>query len=199
MSTLSQKVCSVEACDRKQHARGWCHKHYCRVLRYGSPDGGFFTRDPIERFWRNVEKGAEDECWLWTGLATEDGYGRISVDGAYMGAHRFSYELHREAIPVGKQACHSCDNPPCVNPAHLWLGTQAENMRDMARKGRANLTPAMVGEKHTNAKLNRDEVIAIRRLKREKGLTHAELANMYGVCFQLISKIVLRKAWTHVE
>ena len=86
------------------------------------------------RFWSKVVKA--DGCWEWTAYRDPLGYGRLNVDGVPVLAHRLAYELEHGAIPDGMCILHRCDNPPCVNPDHLWLGTQADNSLDMASKGR---------------------------------------------------------------
>lgn len=90
-----------------------------------------------QRFWAKVQKGSPAECWLWTGSKVA-GYGRITVNGRLTRAHRLSWEMHNgKSIPDGAVACHLCDTPACVNPHHIWVGTQADNLRDMHSKGRA--------------------------------------------------------------
>lgn len=115
-------------------------------------------RPLYERFWAKVERCGPDECWPWLGATHPFGYGRIGVGRRSTGdrrtetAHRVSWEINIGPVPRGKHVLHRCDNPPCVNPAHLFLGDQAENAHDMYRKGRgrgqfpAVLAPATVQE-----------------------------------------------------
>lgn len=95
---------------------------------------GKYTPDEIARFWSAVDRSGD--CWLWMKSRGRGGYGRFSVHSGHSPAHRVAYELAKGEIPDGLLVCHSCDNPPCVNPAHLWLGTQVTNAIDMASKGR---------------------------------------------------------------
>lgn len=90
----------------------------------------------MDRFWKYVERRVEDECWIWNGPRVPSGYGRIRWNGRDSYAHRCSYELHKGPVPPGMHVCHTCDNPPCVNPKHLFHGTRQDNMQDSVRKGR---------------------------------------------------------------
>lgn len=93
-----------------------------------------------ERFWAKVAKAGPDECWLWAGSTRHGGYGSLRGEGSRtcISAHRYSYEQHKGQIPDGTVVCHSCDTPACVNPAHLWAGTELQNALDKERKGRGN-------------------------------------------------------------
>jgi hypothetical protein len=91
-----------------------------------------------DRFWRKVARTGPAECWLWLAGRNPKGYGRFGMHGSAVFAHRQAYALTVGAIPEGMYVCHRCDNPPCCNPEHLFLGTHADNIRDMTRKGRAD-------------------------------------------------------------
>lgn len=124
--------CSVDGCLAKHWARGYCRKHYKRWHANGSPDLKTFE----QKFWEQVVRGAEDECWIWTG-ATARGYGHGNTSAGHFYAHRQSYEwAHGVTLDPKTVVRHHCDNPPCVNPAHLAAGTQLDNMRDMVARGR---------------------------------------------------------------
>lgn len=122
-------------------------------------------------FWERVDKADADECWLWTG-ATTKGYGRVWHDGRMQYAHRVAWERTKgRPVPSHLEVCHRCDTPLCCNPRHLFIGTHADNMRDMAAKGRA----VNVGRK-----LDDDDCADIRRL-RKLGTSALDIANAYGV------------------
>jgi len=94
-------------------------------------------RDPIERFHEKYVINPDNGCWEWTATLDQSGYGLLGYEGSMKGAHRFSYKIYKGEIPKGLYVLHKCDNPPCVNPEHLFLGTQKDNMDDMYNKGRA--------------------------------------------------------------
>jgi hypothetical protein len=142
----------------------------------------------IERFEDKIDKSGE--CWMWVGSKTK-GYGQIRVDGKTVRAHRFAYEAYVGEIPNGFLVCHSCDVPSCVNPDHLFLGTNADNLADCGEKGRQSR-----GERHNTAKLSESQVGEIRSIYPLK--TQKELAEMFGVYPSAICKIVNRKTWKHI-
>lgn len=156
-----------------------------------------------EYFFSRISKDEETGCWNWTAGIDGSGYGLMAsgsaVDGtqATIKAHRFSYELHKGPIADGFQACHTCDNRRCANPDHMWLGTSAENMQDMHRKGRANHSTRPRGENQSKAKLTESQVLEIRR-RHSEGEQGAKLAREYYVKKEAIYKIVNRQTWKHV-
>lgn len=138
-----------------------------------------------------------EECWEWQGMRTATGYGIVARPGKHgrtITAHRYSYELHIGPIPEGMLVCHKCDNPPCCNPNHLFIGTIAENQQDMAEKGRSRY-----GENHWRHKLTTQDVKAIRELYADAGWPMRQLANHFGVSESAIFKTIKRKSWKHVE
>lgn len=138
-----------------------------------------------------IEPDTNGGCWLWPTL-TQAGYGRYWERGVGYAAHRTSYELHRGSIPPGFFVCHRCDVPACVNPAHLFLGTAADNNADKAAKGRAPR-----GADHPNATLSEDAVVTARAL-RSTGLAIAEIARHLGVGYQALARAVRYRHWRHV-
>jgi hypothetical protein len=159
-----------------------------------------------DRFWSKVRIG--DGCWEWTGAKAGRGYGVIGVGGSRRSggrqdyAHRLSWEMANGPIPHGIFVCHRCDNPRCVRPGHLFLGSVQDNADDMVSKGRQSRGPRHAdktrGEAHGRAKLVEADVLAI-RARRAAGETLMELAAAFGVNHGAISKIANRRTWRHLE
>ncbi len=148
------------------------------------------------RFWAKVDKtpgqGPEGTCWVWTAARLKAGYGRIrGLAGQPTGlAHRVSYELFSgEKLDKETCVCHTCDNPPCVNPEHFFLGTRTENILDRDLKGRG-----IFGETHHKAKLKTYQIQTIRKDNRSAGI----LGALYGVSESTIYRVKSRTIWSHV-
>lgn len=138
----------------------------------------------LERF--NAKYSVTPSCWIWKASFGSSGYGQFLLNGRLQGAHRVSYLLFVGNIPEGLFVCHKCDNKACVNPNHLWLGTHAENMRDLHDKKLAK-----VGEKHPMAKLAEKDVISIRNDRRKS----TEIAKDFPVTARTIRAIKSNKTW----
>lgn len=178
--------------------------HSIRVPRYGEKHKnndmpmGVYPRKQIskgefaERFWSKVDKSGD--CWIWTDHYTESGYGQLKIGSKTNGtrrnalAHRISYQLSKGDIPDGMFVCHTCDNPKCVRPEHLWVGTPYDNIRDMFKKGRSG-----VGEDAPNYKLSSKKVANIRSLNGKMRVK--EIAEKYRVCVKTIYNIINGKSW----
>ncbi len=154
------------------------------------------ARPAAERFWAKVDQSGD--CWLWTAGRTSTGYGTFRVSVAPRRteqAHRFSWELTHGPVPTGLLVCHRCDNPPCVNPAHLFLGTHADNSADMDTKGRR---VSMVGETNRWAKLTDGDVREIRRLLAEGSLSQRRIGERFGVTQGTVGNIKWGRSWRHI-
>jgi len=149
------------------------------------------------RFWASIRR-TESGCWEWSGCRDGNGYGVIENRelGKRQKAPRLSWEINRGPIPAGLFVCHHCDNPPCVNPEHLFLGTPADNMRDMAAKGRSG-TP--LGSAHPNAILTEAHVAEIRRLYAGGGVTHRQLGQRFSVSKSAVGAVMSGRNWGHVR
>lgn len=158
------------------------------------------TPKEIERFWSYVEVGAPEECWRWRGKPQQPhGYGRMRLtrDGRYLTvrSNRLAWAVHHGEDPGALHVCHHCDNPICVNPAHLFLGTHQENMRDRTKKGRHPGLPALNGQANPNAKLTDRDVLEIRCRYQRDGLTALELAREFGISEGHLRDIARGRKW----
>lgn len=146
-------------------------------------------------FWGKVNKTTE--CWIFLGAKTKQGYGRQSVFGKAWLAHRYAYAISKGAIPGGMQVLHKCDNPSCVKPWHLFLGTQQDNMDDMVRKGR-HRGSGLLGESHGRSKISKEDVIKIRNRRANNRETYGSIAEDYPISGVGIRNICVRKNWKHI-
>jgi len=146
-----------------------------------------------QRFYEKFEAVTETGCWIWTGALNGGGYGSMTINSESVRAHRYSYELHIGPIPPQMFVCHSCDVRSCVNPDHLFLGTNQDNMQDCVNKGRISR-----GEDRHNAKLTPDLVGEIRE-RYLAGETQHFLAKEYNMCQSTISRVCAEKYWSHIQ
>lgn len=161
------------------------------------------ARPLTERFWEKVDRRGDAECWPWLG-ATNYGYGVIGAGGKFghtIKAHRLSWEIANGPLPKLAKwqpgqvicVCHRCDNPPCVNPAHLFLGTRAENSADMRAKRRHSF-----GAKRYCAKITDDQAASIRERYALGDLSQSEVGALFGLSQTTVGNIVRRRTWTHL-
>ena len=178
------KYCGASFRPQSDRPRRFCSKQCANRDRYQSD--GHRTK-VIIGFWRRVEQTAT--CWIWHGYQHPSGYGVVSIQGIRIMAHRFAYELTYGRPPDDLRVCHHCDNPSCVRPEHLFLGTAADNAADMVRKDRQSQ-----GERKPSAKLTPEIVRAIR----SSALGVRELARLHGVCHKTVSDIIHHRKWRQV-
>lgn len=161
----------------------------------------------IERFFKRftISKN-ENECWLWTGGKDRDGYGQINssrekgVARKCLRAHRISYEHFIGEIPKGYFVCHTCDNPSCVNPKHLWAGSVNDNNKDAIKKGRdkSYASNPLKGEANSQAKLTANKVREIRKLKKE-GVTTLEISKIFNIHVAHVNAVCRKATWKHID
>lgn len=187
--TYLNKICRL--CERPFHVpRSKPKQIFCSRSCYTN-------RPPLaleSRFWVYVVRKSQNDCWLWTGAKMSRGYGVIGTRRTTTLAHRLSWELHNGPIPKGSGyhgtcVLHRCDNPPCVNPEHLFLGTNAENTADKMAKGRHPR-----GTSSHMAKLTEEQVIHIRQSKDP----HRTIAAKFGISRPNVSVIKHKKSWAHI-
>jgi hypothetical protein len=155
-------------------------------------------------FWERVDKSGD--CWLWTGSKNKSGYGSVLAFGRTMTTHRVSWALTYGDIPDGLFVCHHCDNPPCVNPDHLFLGTHQDNMDDAMSKGRMvfpyetrSRVARFPGELNPSAKLTESDVLLIKELSATTEITRKQLAEKFGVSRDAIRDVIVGRRWKHLQ
>lgn len=191
--------CTGPGCTRAAMRLGLCGNHQRHLVEYGElrPLGPRAYTDS-ERYWAKVDKNGPivreelGPCWKWLGNPWTFGYGQSRVGGKNMTAHRASWILHNGPIPPGLVVCHKCDNPPCTNPEHLFLGTRKDNSDDCTAKGRWSR-----GSRKYNSRVTEMDVANIRSLS-ATGTARKDLAASFGVCKATIDHIISRRNWRHV-
>jgi hypothetical protein len=195
------KICSIKECGSKVVARGFCVKHWTRWHKYGDPHKVNQIRgNDQKRFWSKVNRKKENDCWIWQ-AGKMDGYGYFRIGGRtgrHILAHRYSWEIANGAIPKcddyhGNIIMHICDNRACVNPLHLTLGKQSDNVKDMDNKGRRK-TKTYQGEQHHNSRFTDKDIRYIRRSSK----SNAEIAREFSCARQVIGVIRKRITWKHI-
>lgn len=181
-------ICVVQECMRPASTKGLCPMHYMRMREHGTTDN---PRPSVSaRFWMKVHKG--DGCWTWTAARDKNGYGFFRMNGKQCHAHRVAWILQNGQIRDGLWVLHKCDNPPCVNPSHLFLGTVLDNHHDMDSKHRRVITR---GENNYLAKLTEVEARAIIRAEG----TQQSIAEIFGVARTTVSRIKAGVRWPQLQ
>ena len=151
----------------------------------------------LDRFWEKVDIRGRDDCWEWIAGKSSDGYGTFTLNGKTEGAHRVSWTIENVKIPKGLLVCHHCDNRACVNPEHLFVGTDKDNIQDALRKGRMKF-PRKSGEENGLSKLTEEQVLSIREEYKLGNITLGELARKHNVSHVAIWHVIKRKTWKHI-
>lgn len=199
--------CLVSGCNNKYRSIGLCSSHWKINKKYGTPEPKCFCGESVQtfagsvgaqtlckwhsfeqRYWNNVDKKSYDECWEWKAARTKAGYGVIYYDKKLRFSHRLALEFQGIKIPKRWHACHKCDNPPCVNPNHLYAGTPYQNVRDKVERDRHPK-----GENHYNCKLLDKDIKEIKTLFSE-GVFQSDIAKLFGVDASYVSDIINNKA-----
>lgn len=185
------RLCNADGCSRPNQARGLCSMHYQRAKKCGLPPRPTL----IGRFILGLASPLPDACLHWKKARMPNGYGVFFVEGPLDRwlAHRYAWTLCYGPIPEGMQVLHRCDRRDCVNPWHLFLGTQADNMADMHAKKRGTY-----GERVHNAKLTPELVRAIREMYAMGDISYEALGRQFGVSGSVIHDVIRRITWKHI-
>lgn len=195
---MDLSVCCIKGCDQESVALGLCVKHYRRNKLYGSPvatkwhSGTHRHMSTEDRFMQRVRKN-ENGCWVWLASKDSDGYAHFSAEIGgvkFRKGHRVAYAMFK-GDPSGSLVCHTCDNPSCVNPDHLFLGSNGDNMKDKIAKGRARVPR---GEESVHAILSEEQAQAILLDARP----YLQIATEYGIAAATVGSIKNRESWRHL-
>jgi len=188
------RLCDIEGCGGKHYAKDFCAMHYNRN-RLGKEMVAFRDLNPIEKLMNSIVRnsGLKGLCWEFTGTRSTKGYGKVWTDGKLISAHRISWEHHNnQEIPEGLCVLHSCDNPPCVNPDHLSIGTHKKNAEERSERNRNG---DQNGENNGSSKLSNEDVIFIYQ---NTTMSAKELSNMFNVNVRNINRIKDGTRWSHL-
>lgn len=194
--TIVGMICNVENCtDTSRHTNGMCYSHYYRWTTYGNTDESHRTRSNAtwedrlyDGRWERRSGPLETECWIWTGQLDQTGYGVLKYHQKAYKAHRAMWALRNGPIPEGKYACHKCDTPACINPEHIFIGTQGDNMKDAKRKGR------------TRANRGRsDDEIRMAKAMVRGGMPRSKVAKHFGIDTGSMTRIMQGVLYANVE
>lgn len=188
------RICEIKGCDKKHYGRGMCVNHYARFTRTGRPEVNYRTSTK-EMFWKKVLIPADkSKCWLWRGAKQNSGYGRFRYKGRCEGAHRIAWLFEHGVLPE-LYVLHRCDNPSCVNPEHLFLGTCQDNVLDCIAKNRFNRPK---GVNHFRSKFTEPDILKIRGLIKQ-GFNDREISEDFNVCGTTIQAIREGRTWKHIK
>jgi hypothetical protein len=187
-TNIAKYTCKRHKCIAGEPLR-FVYRHFARL---------YAKRPLAELFWSKVAVGGPDDCWPWIPGTDKHGYGRFHIRPKSVLAHRFAYELVNGPIPDGLRACHTCNHPPCCNPAHIYAGTDADNIHDSMRAGTHVPPPRYPGSKNRNAKLTESKVRFIRDTYTAGKETQVALARRFGVSQTAVSFVILHRSWRHV-
>lgn len=198
---LQKRLCSVEGCDRGHFGLNFCKMHYRRFKKYGftgmvGTEQNLYSLsrpNDLKKFFLSNIRISKEGCYEWIGKKNNDGYGTLTIDKKTSSVHRYMAALSL-GFDIKSELCvlHKCDNPCCINPEHLFIGTQEENIQDMVRKKRIR-----VGSSKPLSKLNEDSVKKIKELLLA-GMFQYEIAKMFNIDRTIISRINTGEAWKHV-
>jgi hypothetical protein len=190
------KICSIADCKNVVLVKGVCNTHYIRIKKNKPVETkSCYELTPKERLLKFVKINEETNCWDWIGAKNRKGYGSLHFGGKTRIAHRMSYELYVGEIPSGLLVCHHCDQPECINPEHLFLGTDLDNSNDKFLKGRQRF---LVGEDNVTSKLTTFEIVEIKNMLKE-GIGLTVIAKKYNTSRSNIDSIKKHKSWRHIN
>ncbi len=176
-------------------------KHHIIIDRFGRRRCCVrpYTDDEFKELFQQsydiVQRAYETPCWEWKFYRVQDGYGQVRYKGKDLGTHKLSWMLHKGEVPDGFKVCHHCDNPPCVNPGHLFVGTNKDNIDDANRKGRL---ARLAGSLNGWARMDEARVSAMRKEWVPYKMPAWKLAEKYGLSLTQTERILRHEAWAHV-